>query len=226
MEVLIERWTKLRSQLPPGANLLAVSKGHPSSSIRILAELGQRDFGESRLQEALSKIQDLEDLDWLRWHFVGRIQANKVRGIIRHFSVVHSVDSLKLAERISRISREENKTPEIMLQVKFLEDPSKGGFKKDQLVHEWYELNALPNLQITGLMTIPPIGLDLKGRLSLFKECRELANSLDLKGCSMGMTRDWQEALEAGSTWLRMGSGLFGERLLNVNRQRDITKST
>ena len=116
----------MTGELPPRARLLAVSKGHPAASIRAVASLGQQAFGESRLQEAVEKQALLSDLT-LQWHFIGRLQRNKVRGVVKAFSVIHSVDSLALAERVSRIAVEEGCCPEVLLQVRFREDPTKGG---------------------------------------------------------------------------------------------------
>ena len=193
-------------------NLLAVSKGNSSESIRKLFGLGQLDFGESRLQEAIPKKTDLHDLNKIRWHFVGTLQKNKVRGVIREFDYIHSIDSLSLIERISRISLEENKTPNIFLQVKFREDPNKGGFLKKDLLRSWSKINSMKNINLIGLMTIPPITLNRSQRKDLFEECRNFANHLGLKDCSMGMSNDWQEAIKSGSTWIRLGSLLFGQR--------------
>ena len=114
----------IKDSIPLGVNLLAVSKGHDHESIRKLSSYGQLDFGESRLQEAIPKKNGLSDLKQLRWHFVGTLQKNKVRGVIKEFDFIHSVDSLPLLERISRISKEEQKSPNIFLQVKFIEDLS------------------------------------------------------------------------------------------------------
>jgi len=193
--------------------LLAVSKGHPAALIRQLAELGQQDFGESRLQEALPKLEALADLKVLRWHFIGRLQANKVRAVVRSFAVIHSVDSQPLAERISRIAAEENCCPEVLLQVKLRDDPTKGGFSLEQLKQAWPELVQLPHLKIIGLMTMAPLALDLEQRQELFRDCRDLADQLDLSDCSMGMSGDWPVAIKAGATWLRLGSILFGARI-------------
>ena len=206
------RINEFQKLLPKGVNLLAVSKGHPSSSIRDLFNNGQFQFGESRLQESIPKINDLNDLEEIRWHFIGRLQANKVRGVVKNFQVIHSVDSFSLAQRISRISGEENRMLKVMLQIKFLHDPSKGGFNKKDLLDYWTKLNELKNIQIIGLMTMPPIGLDLEGRKIVFSECRGLANFLGLKDCSMGMSLDWKEAIDSGSTWIRVGKLLFGQR--------------
>ena len=192
--------------------MLAVSKGHRPDSMRELFGYGQLDFGESRLQEAIPKKNALNDLNQIRWHFVGKLQKNKVRGVIKEFDYIHSVDSLTLIERISRISEEEQKTPQIFLQVKFREDPQKGGFLKEELLENWHKIVSLKNIHLIGLMTIPPISMNLVQRKDLFCECRHLANHLKLKDCSMGMSNDWREAVESGATWIRLGSLLFGKR--------------
>ena len=202
----------VKDSLPLGVSLLAVSKGHHQESIRELSDYGQLDFGESRLQEAIPKKSDLNDLKKLRWHFVGTLQKNKVRGVIKEFEFIHSVDSLSLLERISRISAEEGKKPNIFLQVKFRDDPNKGGFLKQDLLKSWSKIISLNNIYLIGLMTIPPISLNSNQRKDLFCECRNLANHLGLKDCSMGMSQDWQEAIEGGATWIRLGSLLFGKR--------------
>ena len=202
----------IKDSLPLGVGLLAVSKGHHAESIRTLFSYGQFDFGESRLQEAIPKKNDLNDLNQLRWHFVGKLQKNKVRGVVKNFDFIHSVDSLSLIDRISRISQEEQKNPNIFLQVKLREDPQKGGFLKKDLLKSWSEIVSLKSINMIGLMTIPPIALNLNQRKDLFCECRDLANHLGLKDCSMGMSNDWQEAIECGATWIRLGSLLFGKR--------------
>ena len=219
------RMRQICNCLPPEVKLLAVSKGHSASSIRTLVDLGQCDFGESRLQEALLKINDLKDIKNLRWHFIGHLQMNKVRKVVQTFDFIHSVDSTSLAERLSRISGEEKRHLKVMLQVKFHEDPTKSGFAPELLVEDWPKLIALPHLKIVGLMTMAPIGLDLDARKKIFLNCRLLANQLNLPDCSMGMSSDWKEALQSGATWLRLGSTLFGNRSNHVNSHTDITKS-
>ena len=198
--------------MPLGVSLLAVSKGHHQDSIRKLSGYGQLDFGESRLQEAIPKINKLNDLNQLRWHFVGSLQRNKVRAVIKEFDFIHSVDSLPLLERISRISKEEQKNPSIFLQVKLRDDPNKGGFLKKDLLNSWPKIVSFKNINLIGLMTIPPIAIDSDQKKYLFSECRILSNHLGLKDCSMGMSNDWQEAIESGATWIRVGSLLFGKR--------------
>ena len=207
----------IKDSLPLGVRLLAVSKGHNQESIRHLVNYGQLDFGESRLQEAVQKKSDLCDLNQLRWHFVGTLQKNKVRGVIKEFEFIHSVDSLPLLRRISRISLEEQKTPNVFLQVKFKTDPNKGGFLKQDLLTNWPEIESFENINLNGLMTIPPIALNSVQRKNLFCECRNLANHLGLMDCSMGMSNDWEDAVEGGASWIRLGSLLFGKRQNMLN---------
>jgi len=206
------RLEALRAQLPETTRLLAVSKGQPVSSIRALVALGQRSFGESRLQEASEKQQQLADLEPLDWHFIGRLQANKVRPVLRQFATIHSLDSRALAERVSRIAVEEGLRPRLFLQVKLRPDPNKGGFDPQELRELWPLLQQLPALQIIGLMTMAPLGLDAAERTQLFAACSALAAELGLKELSMGMSGDWPEAAQAGSTWVRVGSALFGPK--------------
>jgi pyridoxal phosphate enzyme (YggS family) len=206
------RLEALQAQLPQYTRLLAVSKGQSAASMRALVELGVRSFGESRLQEASEKQQALADLEPLDWHFIGRLQANKVRPVVRHFSTIHSVDSLSLAERVSRIAAEEGREPALFLQVKLRPDPSKGGFDPAVLRASWPQLQQLPSVQIQGLMTMAPLGLDAAERAALFADCKALAGELGLHELSMGMSGDWPEAAQAGSTWVRVGTALFGPK--------------
>lgn len=212
LEDRAQRWRALQSQMPEGVRLLAVSKGHPAAPVRQLAELGQVDFGESRVQDALPKQEQLSDLAQIRWHFIGRLQANKVRPVVRAFAVIHSVDSLALAQRIDRIAAEEGVIPEAFLQVKMRPDPAKGGWDPQALMDAWSQLQALPHVRFTGLMTMAPLGCSEQQRRALFADCRALADRLGMPECSMGMSGDWPEAAAAGATWVRVGSGLFGAR--------------
>ncbi len=208
----LSNYLKIKNKLPSNVNLLAVSKGFQSQEIQIVNNLGQNDFGESRFQEAFDKQVILKNFRNIKWHFIGRIQSNKIRKIVQNFQYIHSVDSYEKLLKISDFSFQEKKNPFIMLQVKLIEDPNKGGFNTKELLKKWYEINQLKNIQIKGLMTINPKGLSSKGNIKLFKKCRHLADSLHLHDCSMGMSSDWQEAIDAGSTWLRLGSLIFGNR--------------
>ena len=205
-------YLKIKNKIPSNVNILAVSKGFESQEIKTIQNIGQNDFGESKFQEAYEKQLILKDLKQIKWHFIGRIQSNKIRKIVQNFKYIHSVDSFEKLQKISNISCEENKNPLIMLQVKLSDDHSKGGFNPEFLKLKWREIQELKNLTLTGLMTINPRGLSSKGNLELFKKCRSLADTFQLPDCSMGMSGDWEEAIDAGSTWLRLGSLIFGDR--------------
>ena len=205
-------YLKIKTQIPSNVNILAVSKGFKSQEIKTIQNIGQNDFGESKFQEAFEKQLILKDLKQIKWHFIGRIQSNKIRKIVQNFKYIHSVDSFEKLQKISRISYEEKKNPFIMLQVKLSDDPSKGGFEPDLLISKWSEIQELKNITLKGLMTINPRGLSSNENSELFKKCRSLADSLQLSDCSMGMSGDWEEAIDSGSTWLRLGSLIFGDR--------------
>ena len=205
-------YLKIKNKIPSNVNILAVSKGFKSQEIKTIQNIGQNDFGESKFQEAYEKQLILKDLKQIKWHFIGRMQSNKIRKIVQNFKYIHSVDSFEKLQKISNISFEEKKNPLIMLQVKLSDDHSKGGFNPEFLKLKWREIQELKNLTLTGLMTINPIGLSSKENLELFKKCGSLADTFQLPDCSMGMSGDWEEAIDAGSTWLRLGSLIFGDR--------------
>ena len=205
-------YLEIKNKIPSNVNILAVSKGFKSQEIKTIQNIGQNDFGESKVQEAFEKQLTLKDLKQINWHFIGRIQSNKIRKIVQNFKYIHSVDSFEKLQKISRISYEEKKNPYIMLQVKLSDDPSKGGFEPDLLISKWSEIQELKNITLKGLMTINPRGLSSNENSELFKKCRSIADSLQLSDCSMGMSGDWEEAIDSGSTWLRLGSLIFGDR--------------
>ncbi len=208
----ISNYLQIKKKLPFNVNLLAVSKGFSSNEIKIINNLGQNDFGESRFQEAIEKKLLLDDLKNIKWHFIGRVQTNKIRKIVQNFEYIHSVDSYEKLLKISNISFEEKRNPIIMLQVKLSDDPNKGGFNPKVLLEKWDQIKEFKSIKIKGLMTINPKGLSSIENIKLFKKCRHLADSLKLQDCSMGMSGDWEEAVKAGSTWLRLGSTIFGNR--------------
>ncbi len=208
----ISNYLQIKKKLPLNVNLLAVSKGFSSKEIKIINNLGQNDFGESRFQEAIEKKTLLDDLKNIKWHFIGRVQTNKIRKIVQNFEYIHSVDSYEKLLKISKVSFEEKRNPIIMLQVKLSDDPNKGGFNPKLLLEKWDQIKEFKSIKIKGLMTINPKGLSSIENIKLFKKCRHLADSLKLQDCSMGMSGDWEEAVKAGSTWLRLGSTIFGNR--------------
>ena len=190
-----------------------MSKGFSSQEIKLINNQGQNDFGESRFQEAIEKKILLKDFNNIKWHFIGKVQSNKIRKIVQNFEYIHSVDSYEKLLKISNVSFEEKVNPKIMLQVKLSDDPNKGGFNPKVLLEKWDQIKQFKSIKIKGLMTINPKGLSSKENIKLFYKCRHLADSLKLQDCSMGMSGDWEEAVEAGSTWLRLGSIIFGNRL-------------
>ena len=204
-------YLEIKKLLPKGVNLLAVSKGFQSSDIEYIQSLGQIDFGESKVQEAMLKPV-FNSNNNLNWHFIGRIQTNKIRKIVNNFDFIHSVDSYEKLLKISQIAIELQKTPNIFIQIKLAHDPAKAGFLYSELIDNWAQIKGIKGIRLNGLMTINPKGLNSEQNFELFKKCRLIADNLDLPDCSMGMSNDWQEAIKAGTTWIRLGSLIFGER--------------
>ena len=130
------------------------------------------------------------------------MQTNKIRKIVQNFEYIHSVDSYEKLLKISNVSFEEKRNPIVMLQVKLSDDPNKGGFNPKILLEKWDQIKEFKSIKIKGLMTINPKGLSSKENIKLFKKCRNLADSIKLQDCSMGMSADWEEAVEAGSTFI------------------------
>jgi PLP dependent protein len=196
--------------------LVAVTKTHPAEKVCEAIEAGQTLFGESRVQEARAKIPELPSSS--RWHFVGHLQKNKVRHALPLFEMIHSVDSLGLAEDIDRIAQEEGLHPRILLEVNVAGEGSKFGFSPDRLREQIEALLALPRLSILGLMTIPPLAEEAEASRKYFVQLRELRDQLqtefrvDLAQLSMGMTQDFPIAVEEGATLVRVGTAIFGER--------------
>jgi len=204
-------YLEIKKLLPTGVNLLAVSKGFKSSDIEYIQSLGQIDFGESKVQEAIQKPV-FQINNNLIWHFIGRIQTNKIRKIVKHFDFIHSVDSYKKLLKISEVAIELQKIPNIFIQVKLAHDPEKAGFSYSELMASWDQIKQIKGIKVNGLMTINPKGLDADSNFELFNKCRLIADDLELPDCSMGMSNDWEEAIKAGSTWIRLGSLIFGKR--------------
>ena len=219
---LIERIRSIQDSLPESVKLIAVSKKVGPAAIREAYAAGIRDFGESRIQEAQSKIEQLQDLPGITWHFIGHLQSNKAKKALSYFQWLHSVDSLKLAQRLNLLAQELGVVPKICLQVKILPDPNKSGWTIQQILDDLTELNLCKNLQIEGLMTIPPLGLDSSEVIYVFNRTRELIAEIDernlsnikMKQLSMGMSQDYQLAIQSGATMIRLGAILFGERQL------------
>ena len=193
--------------------LLAVSKTKPAADIREAHAAGLRDFGENYLQEALEKQAELDDLP-LIWHFIGPIQSNKTRPIAEHFDWVHSVDRLKIAQRLSEQRPAHLPPLNICLQVNVSAEDSKSGCSPEELAELAKAVAALPNLRLRGLMAIPEPTDDVAAQHAAFAHLRQLRDdlALDLDTLSMGMSHDLEAAIAEGATWVRIGTALFGAR--------------
>ena len=170
----ISNYLQIKKQLPLNVNLLAVSKGFSCKEIKIINNLGQNDFGESRFQEAIEKKLFLKDFQNMKWHFIGRVQSNKIRKIVQNFEYIHSVDSYEKLLKISKVSFEEKRNPIVMLQVKLSDDPNKGGFNPKVLLEKWDQIKEFKSIKIKGLMTINPKGLSSMENIKLFKILEEI----------------------------------------------------
>lgn len=201
-------------------HLLAVSKTRPASELRTAYGAGQRAFGENYVQEALDKIDELQGLDDIEWHFIGPIQSNKTRQIADAFAWVHSVDRLKIAQRLNDQRASSLPPLNICLQVNINNEETKSGCALEDLIDMADAIEEMPNLSLRGLMAIPnPDQPEAELRSSF----RKLANALkqmrqEAPGCgpldtlSMGMSGDLEMAIEEGATWVRVGTALFGPR--------------
>lgn len=196
--------------------LLAVSKGQPASAVRELALLGQRQFGENYLQEALPKLDALEGLG-LSWHFIGPLQSNKTRAVAERFDWVHGVDRLRIAERLSAQRPHYAPPLNVCLQVRLGDEAGKSGVDPAELPALAAAVHALPRLALRGLMTLPPPETDVARQRHWFAELRGLRDALLDRGIaldtlSMGMSGDLEAAIAEGSTCVRIGTALFGPR--------------
>ena len=195
---------------PDGVTLIAITKGFPPDAIRQAGAVGVRHFGENRVQEAEAKLAELPDMpSSVSWHMVGHLQTNKVKTALRLFDIIHSVDSLPLAEAISR--RAASRQP-IFLEVNVTNEPGKFGFSLDEVPDRLRAIVALRNIEVKGLMTIAPQVKDAESVRPVFRRLREAAVSVGLSALSMGMSDDFEVAIEEGATHVRIGRALFGER--------------
>jgi pyridoxal phosphate enzyme (YggS family) len=216
----IEAAAQRSGRRPEEVTLIAISKTHPASSVKSLIELGTADVGENRVQEAEEKINEI-GRDEVRWHLVGHLQANKARRAVNIFEVIHSVDSVDLARRLDRICIEEGRESlPILVQVDLGHEETKSGIDESELTHLVEALGPLTRLKFVGLMTLPPFFDDPEQSRPFFRRLRELRDELGRHGVfgervgelSMGMTHDFEVAIEEGATMVRIGTAIFGER--------------
>jgi hypothetical protein len=193
---------------PSGINLIAVTKVFPAETIRQAWELGLRHFGENYIQEFEGKYPAVSDLEGARFHFIGHLQSNKARRAAELFHCVQTVDSARLARRLNEAGRR----LEVLLEVKLSPEQSKSGAAPEELPGLIEAVRACPNLELAGLMTMPPWSEDPELSRPYFRRLRELAERHGLQQLSMGMSHDFEAAIEEGATLVRVGTALFGER--------------
>jgi len=200
--------------------LIAVSKTHPVDTLRAALNLGAKDLGENRVQEAEPKILEL-GRSVARWHLIGHLQANKARRAVKLFDLIHSVDSIELVERLDRLCAEEERTElPILIQVDLAGEETKSGLPESELTNVVQAVRDSERLRLSGLMILPPFLENAQSVRPYFRRLRELRDQLKSQGhfgeqggeLSMGMTHDFEVAIQEGATMLRIGTALFGER--------------
>lgn len=204
--------------------LIAVSKTKPEYMVEEAYSTGQRDFGENKVQE-LTRKKEILPGD-IRWHLIGHLQTNKVRQVVGKACLIHSVDSLHLAETISREAGKKGIDVPVLVEVNVAEEETKFGVTSEETIALVESIAALPNLTVKGLMTIAPFVSDPEDNRPVFQKLRQLSvdiaakniNNVTMSVLSMGMTNDYEVAIEEGATMIRVGTGIFGERDYTVKR--------
>lgn len=202
--------------------LIAVSKTKPVEMLSTIYNQGIRDFGENKVQEMCDKMEQLPSD--IRWHMIGHLQTNKVKYIVGHTTLIHSVDSLHLAKEIERQAEKKDVTVDILVEVNIAEEESKFGIHKEETYELVRQIAALPHVHICGLMTIAPYVENPEDNRMYFRGIRQLSvdiaekniDNVDMDVLSMGMTGDYMVAIEEGATMVRVGTGIFGERNYNI----------
>ena len=195
---------------PASVTLIAVSKIKPAADVVAAYEAGQRDFGESYVQEFQTKRAELPELPGARFHLIGHLQSNKSRIAAELFDAVHTIDSQKLARRLND---QTSKPLDVFLEVKLSQEEAKHGMAPDEIGAVKDFVAGCPNLRLRGLMTMPPWSEDPEVARPYFRRLRELAQQHDLHELSMGMSHDFEVAIEEGSTLVRVGTAIFGKRV-------------
>lgn len=208
---------------PDDVTLIAVSKTKPVSMMQEAYDTGIRDFGENKVQEMLEKQEQLpKDI---RWHLIGHLQTNKVKYVVGNVFLIHSVDSLRLAEEISKVAVKKNVTADILIEVNAANEESKFGTALEETLSLVENIAKLPNISIKGLMTIAPFTEDAESNRKYFRALKELSVDITRKNVdnvsmdilSMGMTGDYEVAVEEGASYVRVGTGIFGMRRLSIS---------
>lgn len=220
--MLKTNYRRVLKLIPPNVKLITVSKFKPIEDIKTLYSLGQRDFGENRVQEFLEKFEILP-ID-IRWHFIGTLQTNKVKYLVNKTYLIHSLDSLPLAKEIEKCFSKLNSIAQVLIQINIGKDHNKSGIISENIYEFIQELALYPHIKVLGFMTILPI-VDIASTVILYKEMKslyeryralqsegKLPSNINISELSMGMSDDFVEALENGATMVRVGSRIFGQR--------------
>jgi len=197
--------------------LIAITKTVDTGRIKEAVDWGLRIFGESRIQEAKAKIEEFSELPTISWHFVGHLQKNKAKVAIQLFDLIHSLDSIELAEELDKHAERAGKFQRVLIQVKLSEEETKHGVSREDLMDLIDAVSGMKNLKLEGLMTMPPFFDNPEMARLFFRELKKLRYSVEKAGyklpeLSMGMTHDFEVAIEEGATMVRIGTGIFGER--------------
>jgi hypothetical protein len=195
------------TKIPAHVTLVAVTKTVPPERVDEALAAGITVFGENKIQEAKAKIPAVSSR--ARWHFIGHLQTNKARDAVELFDLIHSVDSLKLAGELNKCAERAGKTQPILLEVNMSGEASKFGVKPGDVPALVAEVSRFPRLELRGLMTVPPFGRDAR---PFFRQLRQLRDEIGLRDLSMGMSHDYEIAIEEGATLIRLGTAIFGER--------------
>ena len=218
VEARVENACRRAGRSPLDVTLIAVSKTKPVSMIREVMETGIVDFGENKVQELCDKTEQIPEK--LNWHLIGHLQRNKVKYIIDKVSMVHSVDSVRLAEAIEKEAAKKDICMPVLIEVNVAGEESKFGLSVEEVLPFLEEISSYEHLQVKGLMTIAPFVANPEENREVFQKLKKLSvdiaakniNNVNMSVLSMGMTNDYQVAVEEGATMVRVGTGIFGER--------------
>ncbi len=219
IQTRIREATVASGRAPDSVALVAASKSVPIHVIRAAVEAGVCILGENYVQEAIKKIQALHDLP-VHWHYIGHLQSNKAKYAVRHFDLIHTVDSLKLAQALDAAAKKIHKQQQILIQVNVSGETTKSGVSVTDAVSLVKEISALEHIRIKGLMTMPPYSDDPEASRPFFKTLAQLQKTIDalsvpqvvMQELSMGMSHDFEIAISEGATLVRIGTAIFGER--------------
>jgi PLP dependent protein len=236
LDIIAERVAVIRTRIQAAAvrtgrdpntiRLIAATKTVPLARIQAAVDAGITHLGESKLQEALPKLDALTAQTDVTWHFIGQLQRRKVKAVVGRFQLIHSVDSLELAREINRRAEEKELCQSVLLELNIGEESTKAGFSASELLHVLDKLEMMPNLAVKGLMVIPPPTEAPEAARPYFRAVRNLAGSvrhstrhrIRMDELSMGMSDDFEIAVEEGATYVRIGTAIFGERPAKVSK--------